>query len=300
MMITVFSGGTGTPKLLQGIKKVVPEDELNIVVNTLENDYFSGVYVSADVDTVLYTLSDLINEETWYGRRDDTFITHDTLKKLGFYETLRIGDKDRALKIQKTLLMNDYCLTDVVKIQAKRLGVRANVLPMSNQQSSVSIETDIGKMSFHEFLVTHKSEPVVKDIVYDNVPATSEVLSAIEESDHVIIGPSNPVTSIGPIISMHGVKRLLENTYVTSVSPIIGENAYSGPAAKFMSAHNIEVSPVGVAKVYEDFLDHYIINTTDDIYKNSIKEFISEVSVENIIFKTLEDKVNLARMILRV
>ena len=104
-MITVLSGGTGTPKLLQGIKEIVDEKELNIIVNTLENNYFSGVYVSADVDTVLYTMSDLINEDTWYGRKDDTFHTHDELKKLGFDETLRIGDKDRALKIQKTMLM---------------------------------------------------------------------------------------------------------------------------------------------------------------------------------------------------
>lgn len=299
-MITVFSGGTGTPKLLQGIKSIVSDDELNVVVNTLENDYFSGVYVSADVDTVLYTMCDLINEDCWYGRRDDTFHTHDTLKELGFDEELRIGDKDRALKIQKTLLLRDYSLTDAVKIQCKNLGIKANILPMSNEESNVSIETDKGSMSFHDFLIKEGARPNVEKVVYDNVPATSEVLSAIEESDHVIIGPSNPVTSINPIISMNGVKNLLKSTYVTGVSPIIGCEAVSGPAGKFMRAENVEVSPVGVAKMYGDFLDHYIINTTDDKYKNSIKEFIPEVSVENIILKTLQDKVNLARKILRV
>lgn len=299
-MITVLSGGTGTPKLLQGIKEVVAPDELNIIVNTLENNYFSGVYVSADIDTVLYTLSDLIDDETWYGRKDDSFTTHDTLKKLGFNETLRIGDKDRALKIQKTMLLEEYCLTDVVKKQARMLGVKSNVLPMSNEQPSILLETDQGKMSFHEFLITNKSEPYVKNIICKNVTATDEVFDAIEESDQIIIGPSNPITSINPIISMPGIKKLLGKKYVTGVSPIIGYEAVSGPAGKFMEAMNIEVSPVGVAKFYADFLDHYIINTTDNIYKNNIKEFISEVSVENIIFRTLEDKVNLARKILRV
>lgn len=298
-MITVFSGGTGTPKLLQGIKEVFPEQDLNVVVNTLENNFFSGVYVSADIDTVLYTMSNLINEEYWYGRKDDTFTTHETLKKLGFNELLRIGDKDRALKIQKTMLLKEYSLTDAVKIQAESLNIKANILPMSDEQPEVKILTDESLMSFHEFLIEHQGKPEVKDVIYDNVNPTQEVLSAIEESDHVIIGPSNPITSINPIISMHKIKKLLKNTYTTSVSPIVGENAVSGPASKFMQAKNIEVSPVGVAKIYEEFLDHYIINTTDDKYKSIIEEFITEVSVENIIFKTLEDKVNLARKILR-
>lgn len=299
-MITVFSGGTGTPKLLQGIKQVFPEEELNIVVNTLENDFFSGVYVSADIDTVLYTMCDLINEETWYGRKDDTFTTHETLKKLGYEEVLRIGDKDRALKIQKTLLLNEYSLTDAVKIQRKNLGIEANIFPMSNENSNVTIDTDIGKMTFHEFLVKHQAKPEVEDVIYNTVNPTNEVLNAVENSDCVIIGPSNPITSIYPIISMPKIKDLLKKVYTISVSPIVGENTVSGPAGKFMKAKNIEVSPCGVAKLYEEFLDHYIINTTDDKYKNSIKEFIPKVSVENIIFKTNEDKVNLARKILEV
>jgi len=299
-VITVFSGGTGTPKLLQGIKRVIPEDELNIVVNTLENNFFSGVYVSADIDTVLYTMCDLINEETWYGRKDDTFTTHETLAELGLEETLRIGDKDRALKIQKTLLLDEFSLTDAVRIQKNNMGIKANILPMSNEQSNVTIDTDMGTMGFHEFLISHQSKPLVKDIIYESVTPTNEVLCAIEESDQVIIGPSNPITSINPILIMPGIRDLLKKTYTTSVSPIIGEDAVSGPAAKFMKAKNVEVSPLGIAKFYEEFLDHYIINTTDNKYKNSIKEFIPEVSVENIIFKTLQDKINLAQKILGV
>lgn len=297
-MITVLSGGTGTPKLLQGIKNIIPEEELSIIVNTLENNYFSGVYVSADVDTVLYTMSDLINEETWYGRKDDSFNTHDELNKLGFQETLRIGDKDRALKIHKTMLLNEYSLTDAVKIQREKLGIKSEILPMSDEESKVNIITENGEMTFHEFLITNKSEPMVKDVVYNNVHATSQVIDCLESSDHIIIGPSNPITSINPIINMPGIKEILKKKYVTGVSPIIGKNTVSGPASKFMEAKGYDVSPIGVAKIYEEFLDHYIINSSDNKYKSSIEEFIPKVSLDNIILKSLDNKINLARKII--
>ncbi len=298
-MITVLSGGTGTPKLLQGIKEVVDEKELNIVVNTLENNYFSGVYVAADIDTVLYTMSDRINEKTWYGLKDDTFHTHEQLKKYGFNETLRIGDKDRALKIQKTQLLQEYSLTDSVKIQRQALGIDANIYPMSDVQPSVTIKTDRGNMTFHDFLIKNASQPEVLDVIYGKVPPTEDVLEALENSDQIIIGPSNPITSINPILSMPGIQKILKKNYVTAVSPIIGGNTVSGPANKFMKAKGYEVSPVGVAKIYEEFLDHYIINTTDDKYKHIIQEFIPKVSLENIIFNNLTDKINLAKRILK-
>ncbi|RAP45367.1 MAG: 2-phospho-L-lactate transferase [Methanosphaera sp. rholeuAM6] len=298
-MITVLSGGTGTPKLLQGIKEVVCEEDINVVVNTLENNYFSGVYVSADIDTVLYTMSNLINDDVWYGRKDDTFITHNELEMLGYHEKLRLGDKDRALKIQKTELLKKHTLTECVQIQKEALGIKANIYPMSNQQPNVTVKTEeYGDISFHDFLISYGSEATVLDVVYDNVEASDEVLKVLEESRQVIIGPSNPITSINPIIGMNGVVDLLKDVHVTAISPIVGEVAVSGPAGKFLSAKGYDVSPVGVAKIYEEFLDHYIINTTDDKYKSSIKEFIPEVSVENIILNTISDKINLARKIL--
>ncbi|MBV1767679.1 MAG: YvcK family protein, partial [Methanobacterium sp.] len=146
-MITVLSGGTGTPKLIQGIKKIVDPEKLNVVVNTVENDYFSGVYVAPDIDTVLYTLADIINEDTWYGIKGDTFITHDKLNELGSPEILKIGDKDRAFKIQKTNLMKKYDFSKVVDIQRGKLGIVSRVMPMSNQQSQIKIITHSGEIS---------------------------------------------------------------------------------------------------------------------------------------------------------
>ena len=263
-MICVLSGGTGTPKLLQGIKEVVNPEDLSIIVNTLENDYFSGVYVSADIDTVLYTMADMINDELWYGVKNDTFITNERLAELSSPELLRIGDIDRATKIQKTLLMQNHSLEESVDIQARHMGIDSKIIPMSNEDSEIKILTDIGELEFHEFLIKHQCEPEVKDIVFSKVTPAGSVIDTIKNSDAVIIGPSNPVTSIMPILSLKGVKEALKSTHVVAVSPIIGNDSVSGPASKFMKALGIEVSSLGVAELYKDFLDVMIIDEKDE------------------------------------
>ncbi|MGB9937724.1 MAG: 2-phospho-L-lactate transferase [Methanobacterium sp.] len=297
-MISVLSGGTGTPKLIQGIIKIIDPHDLNVIVNTVENTYISGNYIAPDIDTVMYTLAKLINENTWYGIKDDTFITHETLKKIGQDEILRIGDKDRAIKIQKTMLMQKYPLSKVVDIQRKNLGVKSNVIPMSDEQSHIKIMTDEGEMSFHQFLVEKRGMPEVEDITYNNVEPSENLIDTIESSEMVIIGPSNPVTSIGPIVSINGIKEALKKTYVVGVSPIIAGKPVSGPAAKFMKSMNIEVSSMGVASLYSEFLDKFIIDVEDSDSKNKIEKLISEVIITNTNMKTIEDKVNLARCIL--
>ena len=269
-MITVLSGGTGTPKLLQGLKEILNPSELTIIVNTLENDYFSGVYVSADIDTVLYTMSDLINDEFWYGIKGDTFITHERLEEIGCAELLRIGDKDRATKIQKTQLMNKYGLAKACEIQAKNMGLDCKIIPMSEENSEIKIITDIGELEFHDFLIKHQSEPEVLDVKFSKVSPTEGIIDAINNSDAVIIGPSNPITSISPILSLDGVKEALENAYVVAISPIIGNDTVSGPASKFMKALDIEVSSYGVASLYQDFLDTFVIDDKDIDDNNNV------------------------------
>ena len=297
-MITVLSGGTGTPKLLQGIKEIVDPSELTIVVNTLENDYFAGVYVSADIDTVLYTMSDLINDELWYGIKDDTFITHERLEEIGCSELLRIGDKDRATKIQKTLLMEKYDLAKACEIQAKNMGLTSKIIPMSNENSDIKIVTDIGELEFHDFLIKHQSEPEVLDVRFSKVAPCDGIIDAINNSDAVIIGPSNPITSILPILSLEGVRDALKNAYVVAVSPIIGNDSVSGPASKFMKALGIEVSSVGVASLYEDFLDAMVIDEKDDDKKVKVNQIINKVIVTNTIMNNLDAKINLAEIII--
>lgn len=297
-MITILSGGTGTPKLLQGIKEIVDPKELRVVVNTLENNYFSGVYVAADIDTVMYTLSGIINYETWYGIKDDTFITHETLKEIKCPETLKIGDRDRAIKIQKTLLMEKYPLSRVVDIQRKALGIESEIIPMSNEKSNIIIVTDDGEMEFHEFLVERQGMPEVLDIKYDIVAPSPGLVESIEESEMVVLGPSNPVTSIRPIISIEGMDKALKNAYVVGISPIIGNAPVSGPAAKFMNALGHDVSCLGVAKMYKNFLDKFIIDLEDIAYKNKIERLIPKVVVTNTNMKNIGDKMMLARITL--
>ena len=297
-MITVLSGGTGTPKLLQGLKEVVDPSDLTIIVNTLENDYFSGVYVSADIDTVLYTMADMINDEFWYGVKNDTFITHERLEELGCPELLRIGDIDRATKIQKTQLMEKYGLSKACEIQAENMGLQSKIIPMSEEDSEIKIITDIGELEFHDFLIKHQSEPDVIDLKFSEVSPTDGIVDAIKDSDAVIIGPSNPITSISPILSLEGVREALKDTYVIAVSPIIGSDSVSGPASKFMKALNIDVSSVGVASLYEDFLDTIVIYIQDNVKKAEINQIINKVIVTNTIMNNLDAKKNLAQMII--
>lgn len=297
-MITVLSGGTGTPKLLQGIKEIVDTKELTIIVNTLENDYFSGVYVSADIDTVLYTMSDMINDEFWYGVKGDTFITHERLAEIGCPELLRIGDIDRATKIQKTQLMEKYGLARACEIQAKNMGIESRIIPMSEENSEITIVSDIGELEFHDFLIKHQSEPEVLDLRFSNVAPSEGVVDAIRNSKAVIIGPSNPITSILPILSLEGVREALKDTYVIAVSPIIGSDAVSGPASKFMKALDIEVSSVGVADLYKDFLDNIVIDDKDSNLEPQLKQIINKVTITNTIMNSLGVKKNLAQIII--
>jgi len=297
-LITILSGGTGTPKLIQGIKNIHEPEDLNIIVNTVENDYFSGVYVAADIDTVLYTLSDIINDETWYGIKNDTFITHEKLADLNCPELLRIGDLDRAFKIQKTILMKKHTLSEAVDIQRKKMGIKSKVLAMSDEHSKIVVQTNIGELEFHDFLIKHQTKPDVISVDYTKINPAPNIIDILEKSDMVIIGPSNPITSILPIITLDGVEKALQKTYVVAVSPIIGNAPVSGPAGKFMAAMGYEVSPLGVASIYKKFLNKFVIDELDKKFKENIEKIISEVAITNTNMKSIEDEENLAKVIL--
>ena len=170
---------------------------------------------------------------------------------------------------------------------------------MSNQQSHVTIKTDEGNMTFHDFLIKNKSEACVYDVLYEAVEASSGVIESIENSNQVIIGPSNPITSINPILSMPNVIKALKKVHVTAISPFIGDDAVSGPASKFMKAKGYESNCVGVCQIYKDFLDKYVIHISDKKYKDTIESMNIEVCIDNIVLKTIEDKINLSKKIIK-
>lgn len=298
-MITILSGGTGTPKLVQGLKNVVNPKDINIIVNTVENDYFSGVYVSADIDTVLYTLADIINDDLWYGIKDDTFVTNERLAEIGSPELLRIGDKDRSTKIQKTLLLENHSLSEAVDIQRKGLNIESKIYPMSDEDSDIKILTDKGEMEFHDFLIKEQMKPEVLDVIYSNVNPAPKIIDTIKNSDMVIIGPSNPITSILPIVKLNGVFEALQNTYVVAISPIVGGSAVSGPANKFMNALGFEATSYGIASLYKSFLNKMIIDLEDKDLEDKISKLVDNVIVTNTIMRTIEDKESLAKICLK-
>ena len=299
-MITIFSGGTGTPKLIQGIKEIYPEEEITVVVNTVENLYMSRGYIAADIDTVMYTFADIIDDEFWYGIKGDTFIVREQLIEMGTTELLKLGDKDRATKLQKAILLEEgWTMTDIVELQKSKLGIKATIIPMSDEESEISIVTaEYGEIDFHDFLIKYQCNCEVIEVKYGNVNPSPKLIEAIEKSDKVIFGPSNPITSIRPIISIDGVEEALKDKEVIAVSPFVGTSAFSGPAGQFMNAFGLETSSIGVAELYKSFLKTLVIDNQDESMKEEIEKIIPNVIVCNTFMKTIEDKINLAKIVL--
>jgi LPPG:FO 2-phospho-L-lactate transferase len=178
------------------------------------------------------------------------------------------------------------------------MGIKSKIIPMSEENSEIKIITDIGELEFHDFLIKHQSKPEVLDIEFSKVSPSKGIIEAIRNSDAVIIGPSNPITSISPILSLEGVRDALRDAFVIAVSPIIGSDSVSGPASKFMKALDIEVSSVGVASLYEDFLDVMVIDDKDDDKKIKVNQIVNKVIITNTIMNNLDAKKNLAEIII--
>lgn len=263
----VLSGGTGTPKLLQGLRKLIPDEEITVIVNTAEDIMISGNLVSPDVDTVLYLFSGQLDDAKWWGVKDDTFHTHTALKKMGINEKLMIGDADRATHILRSELMRKGArLTEATSQLSTSFRIRARVLPMCDEKVDTVITTPQSEMHFQDFWVGTRGEPDVLDVKIKGLrkaKVTGEVMEALWFDDNVIIGPSNPITSIGPILSLKHIRRILSFKKVIAVSPIIGNAPVSGPAGKLMRARGYPVSSKGVAQCYGDILDLMVIDEKD-------------------------------------
>jgi LPPG:FO 2-phospho-L-lactate transferase len=265
--VIVLSGGTGTPKLLQGLRKLVPDEDITVIVNTAEDIVISGAFVSPDVDTVLYLFSGSLDVQKWWGIRNDTFHTNYALKELGFPEKLMLGDTDRATCIFRSELMREgKSLTEATLQLCMSLGIKARIFPMCDEKVDTMITTPEGVMHFQDFWVGKKGVPEVIDVKIEGIKSaklTREVLEALDSEDNVIIGPSNPITSIGPILALKGMREILARKKVIAVSPIIGDSPVSGPAGKLMSACGFEVSSRGVARCLGDILDVMVIDEKD-------------------------------------
>ncbi|MDF0593612.1 2-phospho-L-lactate transferase [Methanotrichaceae archaeon M04Ac] len=257
----VLSGGTGTPKLLAGLQKVLPPSEVTVVANTADDLWISGNLVSPDLDTIVYTLVGMIDRRKWWGIEKDSFNTHNFLKSLGHQEILALGDLDRAVHIFRSdLLREGFSLSEATQRLCRALKVEEKVVPMTDDPVSTVISTPEGEMDLQEFWVGRGGRPEVTGVRYRGIGEarpSPEFIAALkkaaEKGEPVLIGPSNPVSSIGPILALRGVRDLLGGCEVkipvVAVSPLVGGRPVSGPAAKFMRARGYPVTDGGVAEI---------------------------------------------------
>ncbi|MEM0203473.1 MAG: 2-phospho-L-lactate transferase [Archaeoglobaceae archaeon] len=291
----VLSGGTGTPKLLVGLKEVA---EFSVIVNTAEDIWISGNKICPDIDSVIYALAGVIDEEKWWGIRGDSFRTHEALKKLGVDEFMAIGDLDRATHILRSeFLRKGFSLVHATKEVAKAYGVKQEVYPMCNEEVATIIVTPEGEMHFQDFWVRKKGVPEVVDIYFrgiENAKIPEEVKTQIKKEKEVVIGPSNPVSSISPILSVENMREILKDKKVVAISPIIGRNPVSGPAGKFMKAKGYEVSPIGVLRFYEDVIDALIVDEHDSNLEGG------RIFATKTIMKSKEDAIRLSEFVLKL
>ncbi|MFA5416423.1 MAG: 2-phospho-L-lactate transferase [Methanoregula sp.] len=268
-MITFLSGGTGTPKLLRGMQKVMDPKEISVVVNTADDIWISGNHISPDLDTVMYLFAGILNTDTWWGIRGDTFSTHEALSRLSDDEYIAIGDQDRAVHIARgNGLRHHVRLTEITKSLSLQFKVTANVLPMTDTTVTTKVRKDALLVHYQEYWVKSKGQCPIQQVVYlyGTPPiATQEVIEAVEKSDAVVIGPSNPITSIMPILICEGLTDAMEDKCVIAISPFIGDAPVSGPAAALMKAQGREPNSKGTFSCYGNLVDLRIQDIRDPV-----------------------------------
>jgi LPPG:FO 2-phospho-L-lactate transferase len=303
-MLVAFTGGTGGAKLIEGLSHEVDSAELTIVCNTADDFVLHGLNISPDLDTIMYTLAGMSDSAKGWGIHDDTFTVLHQLEKFGAEAWFKLGDRDIATHITRThLLRAGFKLSDVTERLRNNLGIKARILPMSNDEVETRIETLEGENSFQEYFVKQRWQPEVKKVFYAGVEKSRSapgVLEAICDAAKIVICPSNPVTSIGPILAIPGVRNALTKTKapVIGVSPMIGESAISGPAHKLMAAQAMNPSAFGVAQGYADFLDWFVIDREDEKLWGKIESLGMKVAVTSVIMKSVDDKRRLAGEVL--
>jgi LPPG:FO 2-phospho-L-lactate transferase len=303
-MIVVLTGGTGGAKFVDGLRQVVPPEELTIIVNTGDDLEWWGLYVSPDIDSITYVLAGMLSKERGWGVKGDTFYCLQAMGQLGQPNWFHVGDHDLAIHLLRTqLLAQKKTLSEATAEIASKLGVQARILPMSDSRVETRVLTPMGELSFEEYFVQRWYQDPVESVRFagleQSVPAPG-VLDAIRTASVVILAPSNPVTSIGPILAVPGIREALRATAapVAAISPIVGSAAVSGPAGNLMAAQGLQVSIAGIAEVYHDFLDLLIVDEKDAEAAGKLRQSGFRVHCAPTLMKDAESKAALARIVL--
>jgi LPPG:FO 2-phospho-L-lactate transferase len=301
--VVALSGGVGGAKLALGLSRVLPADELTIVCNTGDDFEHLGLCISPDIDTVMYTLAGLANQELGWGRGDETWSFMQTLGEVGGETWFRLGDRDLAVHVERThRLCAGDTLSAITADFCHRLGVGPRVLPMSDDPVRTRVRTDEGWIDFQEYFVRRRCEPVVHELAFHGATtarAQPGFLAALGDPRlaAVVICPSNPFISIEPILAVPGVRAALADCAapVVAVSPIIGGRAVKGPTAKMMAELGLTPSAGGVARRYDGLIDGYVCDFAD---MDQVAGISAKVTLAQTLMTTLADREALARTVL--
>ncbi len=303
-MITVLTGGTGGAKFVDGLRQIVRPEELTIVVNTGDDLQWWGLYVAPDLDSITYMLAGKLSQERGWGVKGDTFFCLNAMGQLGQPTWLHVGDRDLATHIFRSkLLAGGKTLTEATSEIGNRLSIKTRVLPMSNSRVETRVLTPAGDLSFEEYFVQRWYQDPVESVRFvgasDAEPAPG-VIEAIRSSDLVLLAPSNPVTSIAPILAVPGIREALRESRarIAAVSPIVGGAAVTGPAGILMAAQGFAVSIAGVADFYQDFLDLLVVDSEDAKPAEELRKTGMRVHCTPTIMRKYEDRVALAKSVL--
>ena len=301
-----MAGGVGGAKLALGLAQCLPADDLTIVVNTGDDEIFHGLHVSPDLDTMMYTLSGRYNPVTGWGIQGDTFNCLEMLKEFGVDAWFNLGDRDFATHIRRTQMLQDGAtLSEITGDLCRRLGVVHRIVPMSDQRVQTVLDTEEGGLPMQHYFVRRRAEPRVTAVRYlgaDNARPSPGFTEAMDNARALMVCPSNPALSVAPILAVAGVMDRLKSFTGPRVvvSPIVGGDAVRGPAGKIMAGMGLEVTAVGVARLYRDFCDYLVIDRQDAGLAPQVADAGPKPVVTNTIMESLEDKTQLAKEILEL
>jgi LPPG:FO 2-phospho-L-lactate transferase len=302
--IVALAGGTGAAKLVRGLARLIDPRELTVIVNTGDDALVWGLHVSPDLDTICYALSGALDTVRGWGLRDESFHALAHMARFGEPTWFNLGDRDLATHLHRSRLLREgRTLTEATASVASGLGAGATVLPMSDQPVRTRILGSDGWLDFQEYFVRDKAQAEVREVRYAGADAArpaSGVLEALGAADAVIVCPSNPITSIGPILAVPGIAEALGTTRAVAiaVSPIVGSAAVSGPAGRLMAASALPVSAAGVAQAYRSWLDVLVLDERDRLEAADVERLGVRPTFAPIIMTSGESEVALARRVL--
>lgn len=305
MKVTVLAGGVGAARFLEGLVQVVAQEDITVISNVGDDEDFFGLRVSPDIDIVIYTLAGAVDAAKGWGLTGETFHALDALKRFGYETWFNLGDGDLATLAHRTQMLHEGAsLSDATRSIADAFGLRLAILPVTDARVRTIVATDAGEMPFQEYFVKRGTEDDVIGVRFEGVEVArpaSGVLEAIVTADVVVVAPSNPVVSIGPLLAVRGVRAALNDTTarVVGISPIVGGKTIKGPADRMMASLGMQPSAAGVARAYADFLEVLVIDEVDRGLAPEVEAAGVRAAVAQTVMRGPSEKRALAEAVLR-